>query len=147
MSVDDLIDPPYFKDLDQRLASKKTGKVMYSVIGAFSLVGGIWVSTQTDVPITAFSITFFSLALICLSLVVLTARSQKSLEQEINKAVTEYIKAERSKLMAIKAKMNDAEWENYKLQLQNQKLLVQLNKKQDVKVQKTTTTFMATMED
>ena len=146
MSVDDLIDPPNFKTLDQRLASKKTGKVMYAIIGAFSLVGGIWVSPQTDVPITAFSITFFALALICFSLVVLTARSQKSLEQEINKAVTEYIKAERSKLMAIKAKMNDAEWENYKLQLQNQKLLVQLNKKQDVKVQKTTT-FMATMED
>ena len=61
-------------------------------------------------------------------------------EAELEKAVQDYITSERNKLSAVKAKMNDAEWENYKLQLQNQKLLVELNRKQNVKTRTTTTT-------
>jgi len=140
MSIDSLIEPPYFHDLEQRIAGRKSQKVVLSVLGLFSLVGGVWVSTLTADPINLFSIIFMALAFVNFGLIPAMSKSQRALEQKLSSSVAEQIAAERRKLMAIKEKMSDAEWENYKLQLQNQKLLVELNRKQNTKTQTTTTT-------
>ena len=70
-------------------------------------------------------------------------------EAELEKAVQDYITSERNKLSAVKAKMNDAEWENYKLQLQNQLLLktIQANTKKGGKNSSTTSWAMEITED
>lgn len=143
MSVDELIDPPYFPALDKKYNSLKGSAIVQVVYGVILLVGAAGtalaaVNVGEELFPMAGIFTFLGV------LFILTSRLAKKrfakVEAELEKAVQDYITLERNKLSAIKAKMNDAEWENYKLQLQNQKLLVELNRKQNVKTRTTTTT-------
>ena len=142
MSVDELIDPPYFPALDKKYTNLKNAKVFYLVMGIFFVVIGLALLGLFSVM--AGQIALDSVLVIALGvLLILASRlSKKRLDKvdtELTAAVENYITTERNKLNAVKAKMNDAEWENYKLQLQNQKLLVQLNQKQNVGTRTTTT--------
>lgn len=142
MSVDELIDPPYFPALDKKYTNLKNAKVFYLVMGIFFVVIGVALLGLFSV--IAGQIALDSLLVLGMGgLLILASRlSKKRLDKvdaELTAAVENYINTERNKLNAVKAKMNDAEWENYKLQLQNQKLLVQLNQKQNVRTRTTTT--------
>lgn len=143
MSVDELIDPPYFPALDKKYKALKSSAIVQVAYGIILLVAAagtalLAVNGVEELFLMAGIFTFLGV------LFILTSRLAKKrfakVEAELEKAVQDYITLERNKLSAIKAKMNDAEWENYKLQLQNQKLLVELNRKQNVKTRTTTTT-------
>jgi uncharacterized membrane protein YiaA len=147
MSVDDLIDPPYFPALDKKYQALKNAPVVQLVIGIIFMLVGAYLTAMALSGESFFiylGLVLFALGLLNALVSRLSKKRLAKVEAELSAAVSSYIAAERSKLMAIKAKMNDAEWENYKLQLQNQKLLVQLNKKQNVKTRTTTTTGFIT---
>lgn len=147
MSVDELIDPPYFPDLDRRLGSSKALIGFFGVFAVFSLFGTMFALGWTNSPVNPFSIAFAAGTLFFSGLVFVGVASKKSAERGLNAAVAEYIRVERARLNEIKSKMSDIEWENYKLQLQNQKLLVQLNNKANVKTQRTTSWSVTSFED
>lgn len=143
MSVDELIDPPYFPALDKKYKALKGSAIVQVVYGVILLVGaagtallavngGEWLFPMVGI--------FTLLGVLFILMSRLSKKRFAKVEAELEKAVQDYITSERNKLSAVKAKMNDAEWENYKLQLQNQKLLVELNRKQNVKTRTTTTT-------
>jgi hypothetical protein len=143
MSVDELIDPPYFPALDKKYKALKGSAIVQVVYGVILLVGAAGTALlavnggEELFPMVGI---FTLLGVLFILMSRLSKKRFAKVEAELEKAVQDYITLERNKLSAIKAKMNDAEWENYKLQLQNQKLLVELNRKQNVKTRTTTTT-------
>ena len=143
MSVDELIDPPYFPALDKKYNSLKGSSTLNIILGVLFLIGGIGLSSTAVAQGATYSPAGLGLIAIGVFGLVMSRVNAKRLvkvEKQLQDAVSNYITSERNKLNAIKAKMSDVEWENYKLQLQNQKLLVQINKKQNIKTQTTTTT-------
>lgn len=152
MSVDELIDPPYFPVLDKKYKSLKGSAIVMLVYGIILLVGAAGIALligsagEGMIPVAGF-LAFLGIIFILFSR--LAKKNFTKVEAELTAAVQDYITNERNKLNAVRAKMNDAEWENYKLQLQNQKLLVQLNQKQNVRTRTTTTTtgFIAEISD
>ena len=143
MSVDELIDPPYFPALDKKYKALKGSSIVMLVYGILLFVGAavialLAVNVSEELFLVVGIFAFLGALFIVMS--NLTKKKFAKVEADLEKAVQDYITLERNKLNAIKAKMNDAEWENYKLQLQNQKLLVELNRKQNVKTRTTTTT-------
>ena len=143
MSVDELIDPPYFPALDKKYKALKGSAIVQVVYGVILLVGAAGTALlavnggEELFPMVGI---FTLLGVLFILMSRLSKKRFAKVEAELEKAVQDYITSERNKLSAVKAKMNDAEWENYKLQLQNQKLLVELNRKQNVKTRTTTTT-------
>lgn len=145
MSVDALIDPPFFPTLEKSIASgrkARTSALIFGLLFAFGFLGAaiaLITGTRDDSTFLSAAVNL-PIGSLLLFLSFRASKNLKVLKSRLAAETQQYYNSERARLKALEGKMTPAEWENYKLQLQNQKLLVELNRRQNIKTRTTTTT-------
>lgn len=153
MSIDELIEFPDANHLQAKLNSRKTWRVILLMYWVISLCLGVFlIMLPILFPEDGEDFFVYGLLVSLLGLVFLLGwlrlnSSTRKLEAEIVQNTQEYISSERVRLKALQESMTVAEWENYKLQLQNQRLLRDIKNKPGYPRTTTTTGFIAGVSD
>ena len=144
MEFDQLIDPPSFAQDQNKVAMVKFWKIYLTFVGVVLIGIGVMLATvdlggSTDLTVLGFGLLFTGGLLVLLAL--RSGKASQKRKAELDAKINAYYTGERARLAKVKETMSAAEWENYKLQLQNQKLLKELNTKQAAGRKTTTTTW------
>ncbi len=143
MSVQELIEYPYFADLENKVQSRQTFKVLLTVYWIILALAGfvaIAFGAEVGTPLVLVGFGLFVLAALCFMGARKAGRTANETKIEIANRTSEYVASERKRLEAVKSSMSVAEWETYKLQLENQRLLRDIKNKPGVGRTTTTTT-------
>lgn len=151
MSLDRLINAPYFSKIEHDI--KQGTKVLWATFIVSTIFFGIGIGQL--MPWLAFgrqeglvwSVILFLGGILLFLLALRAKKNVAKLKSDLEEEISGYFVSERLKLQALKDKMSVAEWENYKLQIQNNKLLEELNQKQNLKTRTTTTSWVAQVSD
>jgi membrane protein implicated in regulation of membrane protease activity len=149
MEFDNLIEPPHYAKSEGETAVAVFWVVFLSIWAVISAgLGGLLLSFANDnfPEFYTYGGGLLALAVLCLVLIRVAGKKVRKQKEELNRKTGEYYQRERARLEALKASMTTVEWENYKLQLQNQQLLKQINSKQVRGSTGTTTTTSFTTE-
>lgn len=144
MSVDELVEYPSFPELQRKVDSAKTFKVLLFIYALLMIPGGLALAiiassneAETGVWVGLAVLGAGSLSLVGFRRVSANA---KKANLEIASRTSEYLTGERNRLAQVKASMTVAEWETYKLQMENQRLLREIKNKPTGGRSTTTTT-------
>lgn len=145
MSIESLIDPPFFPELEKPINSGSKARVRTLIFGMLFGFGGVasvfsLLAGDTEAATLISAGLFLPVGALLMFLGFRAAKNVDILKARLEAETHQYYNSERARLQELQGKMSTSEWENYKLQLQNQKLLVELNRKQNVKTRTTTTT-------
>ena len=153
MSIDELIEYPDANHFQAKLTSRKTWRVILLMYWIISLSIGVFLLVLPFLfPEEGEEFFIYGLLVSLLGLVFLLGwlrlnSSTRKLQAEILQKTQDYISSERQRLKALQESMTVAEWENYKLQLQNQRLLRDIKNKPGYPRTTTTTGFIAGVSD
>jgi len=118
-----------FADLEAKVQKSQTFNVLLTVYwGILALVGfaAIAFGSQTGSSGALVGFGALGVAALCFMGARKARRTVTSTKIEIGNRTNAYLASERKRLEDIKSSMTAAEWENYKLQLENQRLLRQI---------------------
>jgi flagellar basal body-associated protein FliL len=129
MSVQDLVEYPRFADLEAKVQKSQTFNVLltiYWVILALVGFGAFAFSSSSGSGAVLVGFGALGLAALFFMGARKARRTVSATKIEIGNQTSAYLASERKRLEDIKSSMTAAEWENYKLQLENQRLLRQI---------------------
>lgn len=124
--MDDLIEYPYFAGLEKTAESSRAFKILLGSLGMIFLAAGavvVVVGLTEGFEALPAGIALLAVSGLCVFVAIRAAATERSVNLRITVRTDEYLAAERKRLSVLKKSMSIAEWETYKLQLQNQQLL------------------------
>lgn len=145
MSIESLIDPPNFNGL---VGKRKRARILTTLLflfGVLILLANLAVLPQTLSQSYLPPGLAISIALIIGS--IFAFKRLRRLSAELKVSTSAYYQSEFDRLTKLKKKMSTGEWENFKLQVQNQRLLTAMNQRQNVKTTTMTSGFIADFSD
>lgn len=140
--MDELISYPYFATLEKTHDTSRTFKILLFSLGVLLAIVGFLLTlaglfSESDMIPTG--LVLLTLGGGGIFLARRAAATQKSIAKKIASKTSEYLVAERERLQELQNSMTVAEWESYKVQLQNQRILTAIKNKPTAARASTTT--------
>jgi hypothetical protein len=130
--MEDLVEYPYFAQLEENAESSRVFKILLGSLGMIFLAAGavvVVIGLTEGLEALPAGIAVLAVGGLCLFASTRAAATERSVNLKIAARTEEYLAAERKRLTGLKKSMSVAEWETYKLQLQNQQLLRDIKNK------------------
>lgn len=130
--MDDLVEYPHFADLEKTAETSRIFKILIGSLGLMLLALGaivIVIGFTEGLEAVPAGIAILGLGGLFTFGARRAAATERSMNLKIASRTQEYFVNERKRLNELKKSMSVAEWETYKLQLENQRLLRDIKNK------------------
>lgn len=144
--MDDLVEYPHFASLEKTAQSSRSFKTLIGSLGIMLMALGtvvLVIGFTEGLEAVPAGIAILGLGGLSIFAASKAAVTERSVNLKIATRTQDYFVAERKRLNELKKSMTVAEWETYKLQLENQRLLREI--KDRPTAARTSTTTRAAM--